>query len=381
MTRKTIFSTNAALTGTWNEIKSEDVVKVEEGEQLLIRVYPWSGQVENGRWICISDVAVSGQSKDAAGVNITGSISYKLDKGGLNQGDDVVFDPETLSAGFVGKTWSAGSALTVEGTIQYVGKNDEKTNQTKIYNGTDGSFSSSGGADNALTLTLTPEDGFTFVPSKVSFKAARYGTDGGNIGAAVKAGDKEAVIVDNKGVNRGGKSLDIASFSEEVDGIYATADKPLELSFYFLNLGKTKSMGLSNVVIEGQLVGAAQHTAGIGDKVLHRKSELELLAELQEILQRLVDLAEYPVFPLDGYIIAEEAVVAAAVAGVHDSDGTAHSNSFLYPPFCFFHNSGPVAFIQGGDIIQHLVFPGQVIGVYGKACFLEGISYFDKLLD
>ena len=77
VTRKTIFSTNAALTGTWNEIKSEDVVKVEEGEQLLIRVYPWSGQVDNGRWICISDVAVSGQSKDAAGVNITGSISYK----------------------------------------------------------------------------------------------------------------------------------------------------------------------------------------------------------------------------------------------------------------------------------------------------------------
>ena len=258
VTRKTIFSTNAALTSTWNEISNEDVVKVEEGEQLLIRVYPWSGQVDNGRWICISDVAVSGQSKDAAGVNITGSISYKLDKGGLNQGDDVVFDPETLSAGFVGKKWSAGSALTVEGTIQYVGKNDEKTNQTKIYNGTDGSFSSSGGADNALTLTLTPEDGFTFVPSKVSFKAARYGTDGGNIGAAVKAGDKEAVIVDNKGVNRGGKSLDIASFSEEVDGIYATADKPLELSFYFLNLGKTKSMGLSDVVIEGQLVGAAQ---------------------------------------------------------------------------------------------------------------------------
>lgn len=258
VTRKTIFSTNAALTSTWNEISNEDVVKVEEGEQLLIRVYPWSGNVDNGRWICIKDVVVSGQSKDAAGVNITGSLSYKLDKGGLNQGDDVVFDPETLSAGFVGKKWSAGSALTVEGTIQYVGKNDEKTNQTKIYNGTDGSFSSSGGADNALTLTLTPEDGFTFVPSKVSFKAARYGTNGGNIGAAVKAGDKEAVIVDNKGVNRGGTSLDIASFSEEVDGIYATADKPLELSFYFLNLGKTKSMGLSNVVIEGQLVGAAQ---------------------------------------------------------------------------------------------------------------------------
>ncbi|MCR5818744.1 MAG: hypothetical protein K6F89_06585, partial [Prevotella sp.] len=89
VTRKTLFS-SAVLTSTWSEILSEDVVKVEEGEQLLIRVYPWSGQVDNGRWICISDVAVSGQSKDAAGVNITGSLSYKLDKGGLNQGDDIV---------------------------------------------------------------------------------------------------------------------------------------------------------------------------------------------------------------------------------------------------------------------------------------------------
>ena len=106
-------------------------------------------------------------------------------------------------------------------------------------------------------LTLTPEDGFTFVPSKVVFKAARYGTDGGNIGAALKAGEDEVVLVENAAVNRGGKDLDIASFSEPVDGITATADKPMELSFYFLGLGKTKSMGISDVVIEGQLVGAA----------------------------------------------------------------------------------------------------------------------------
>ena len=256
VTRKTIFS-SAVLTSTWNDITTDDVIKVDEGDKLLIRVYPWSQNVDNGRWICISDVAVGGQVKDAAGVNITGSINYKLDKGGLNQGDDVMFDPETLSAGFVGKKWSAGSALTVEGTIQYVGQNNEKTNQTKIYNDTGASFSATRSADNALTLTLTPEDGFTFVPSKVSFKAARYGTDGGNIGAAVKAGGDEVVLVENAAVNRGSKNLDIASFSEAVDGITATADKPLELSFYFLGLGKTKSMGLSDVVIEGQLVGAA----------------------------------------------------------------------------------------------------------------------------
>ncbi|UKK57396.1 pectinesterase family protein [Prevotella communis] len=256
VTRKTIFS-SAVLTSTWNEITSDDVIKVDEGDKLLIRVYPWSKNVDNGRWICVSDVTIGGQVKDAAGVNVTGSVTYTLDKGGLAQGDDVVFSPETLSAGFAAKKWSAGSALTVDGTIQYVGQNNDKTNQTKIYNGTAGSLSSSRVDDNALKLTLTPEDGFTFVPSKVVFKAARYGTDGGNIGAAVKAGDEEVVLVENAAVNRGGKNLDISSFSESVDGITATAEKPLELSFYFLGLGKTKSMGISDVVIEGQLVGAA----------------------------------------------------------------------------------------------------------------------------
>ncbi|MBO7051369.1 MAG: Ig-like domain-containing protein [Prevotella sp.] len=257
VTRKTLFSTSAALTGTWNEINYEEVVKVEEGDQLLIRVYPWSGNVDSGRWICISDVAVSGQSKDAAGVNITGNITYTLDKGGLTQGDDAVFDPETLSACFAGKSWSAGSALTVDGLSSYSGASDEaKITQTSIANKSGASLASTAGKDNTLTLTLTPEDGFSFVPSKLTFQAARYGTDGGNISASVDAGETHVDLVNNQGVNRGGKNLTIASFSEAIDGITATADNPLKVNFSFLGLGNTKTMGLSNVVIEGQLVGA-----------------------------------------------------------------------------------------------------------------------------
>ena len=254
VTRKTIFSSDI-LNSTWNEILSEDVVKVEEGEQLLIRVYPWSGQVDNGRWICISDVAVGGQSKDAAGVNITGTISYALDKGGLTQGDDVVFAPEALSAGFAGKTWTAGSALTVSGTTVYSGANGAQITQTKVANNSGAQTAASESADNTLTLTLTPEDGFTFVPSKVSFEAARYGTDGGNIGCSIE-GKEKVVLIANAGVNRSGKGLDIATFSEAVDGVVATAENPLKVNFSFLTMNNGKSMGLSNVVVEGQLVGA-----------------------------------------------------------------------------------------------------------------------------
>jgi len=257
VTRKTIFS-SAVLTSTWNEINADAVAQVEEGDQLQIRVYPWSGAVDNGRWICISDVVVSGQSKDAAGVSIPGTITYRLDKGGLNQGDDVVMDPNELTAGFAGKTWTAGSQLTVSGTQNYQGASGEANiTQIKVANSSGSQTAGSANVDNTLTLTLTPEDGFSFVPTRLSFEAARYGTDGGNIGASVDAGDTHVDLVTNAGVNRSGKSLTIASFSEEINGVTATADKPLKVNFSFLTMNNGKSMGLSNVVIEGTLVGAA----------------------------------------------------------------------------------------------------------------------------
>ena len=258
VTRTTIYSPNSMTSNVMNEVDVTPVIKLEEGDQLQIRVYPWYTGNATGKWLCIQDVEVGGQSKDAAGVNITGSIIYKLDKGGLNQGNDVTMAPNELNAGFVGKTWTAGSSLTVENTKSYRGASGEANiPQTRIYNGTDASFSSTAGADNTLTLTLIPEDGFSFVPTKLSFQAARYGTDGGNISASVDAGETHADLVTNAAVNRDGKGLTIASFAEEITGMTATADKPLKVNFSFLGLGKTKEMGLSNVMIEGTLVGAA----------------------------------------------------------------------------------------------------------------------------
>ena len=260
VTRKTIFS-SAVLTSTWNEINADAVAQVDEGEQLQIRVYPWSGTVDNGRWICISDVVVSGQSKDAAGVNISGTITYALDKGGLNQGDDAVMNPTELSAGFAARKWTAGSSLKVDGTLPYQGASGEANiTTTAIQNVSGSSLPTTAGADNTLTLTLTPEDGFSFVPTSVSFQAARYGTDSGNINLTAEAGETTQELVKNAAVNRGGKSLTIAAFSEEVNGITATADNPLKLNFSFLGLGNNKQMGLSNLVITGTLVGAAAQT-------------------------------------------------------------------------------------------------------------------------
>jgi lysophospholipase L1-like esterase len=258
VTRTTIYSPGSMASGVMNEVDVTPVIKLEEGDQLQIRVYPWYTGNATGKWLCIQDVQIGGQSKDAAGVNITGTITYKLDKGGLAQGDDAVMDPNELSAGFAAKNWTAGSSLTVENALSYRGASGESNiPQTRIYNGTNASFPSTAGADNTLTLTLIPEDGFSFVPTKLTFQAARYATNGGNISASVDAGDTHVDLITNQGVNRDGKGLTIASFAEEITGVTATADKPLKVNFSFLGLGKTKYMGLSNVVIEGTLVGAA----------------------------------------------------------------------------------------------------------------------------
>ena len=255
-TRTTIYAPTSMTSNTMNDVEASPVIKLEEGDELQLRIYPWYTSNATGKYICVKDVTVSGQSKNAGGVNIEGSITYKLDKGGLTQSDDAVFEPTDMIAGFAAKKWTAGSSLTVDGTITY-DSGSSKTVQTKIYNGTGASFAGTATADNTLTLTLTPEDGFNFVPTKICFEGARYGTDGGKLTVSVEAGQNQMELCSNTDVNRSGKNLDIASFSYEVSNIVASADEPLKLNFSFIGLGKTKTMGLSNLVIEGTLVGSA----------------------------------------------------------------------------------------------------------------------------
>ena len=76
---------------------------------------------------------------------------------------------------------------------------------------------------------------------------------------AVEAGDKSEILLDNVEINRSKATplVDPSSFSNELNGYTAAADNPLKLHFSFLNVQGTRSAGISNLVIEGTLVGAA----------------------------------------------------------------------------------------------------------------------------
>ena len=185
VTRKTIFA-SGVMTSTWNEINCEDVVTVDEGDRLLIRVYPWSKNVDKGRWICISDVAVSGQSKDAAGITIEdASVNWPF----VSEGTDAEFSSAEVGATMAATNFALGSSLKISGVRSMGGYNCNK-----VYNQSGASLPSAMTADNTMTFTIRPDDGFTFLPAQLSFGASRIGTSGGTLNVTASVGDNEQVL-------------------------------------------------------------------------------------------------------------------------------------------------------------------------------------------
>ena len=263
VTRTTIYSPGSMASGVMNEVDVTPVIKLDEGDQLQIRVYPWYTSNATGKWLCIQDVVVGGQSKDAAGVNIAGTITYALDKGGLSENNDgAVMSPIELSAGFAAMKWAydgSNEKVVVEGTTFQGATGNTKMMQLRYDAATSETLSTVANDDCSISLTLHPEDGFSFVPSKVSFLAGKFNSGNPHLTFAIQAGDTRQVLKDNVDLNRSKTNplVDPSEFSEDITGMTATADAPLKLTFSFLNVQGTRSAGIGNLVIEGTLVGAA----------------------------------------------------------------------------------------------------------------------------
>ena len=108
--------------------------------------------------------------------------------------------------------------------------------------------------DDAVSFIFTPKPGFTFTPTKVGFKANRFGTDNGLIDAYWLNADGTTVELDkeikpernNSGVNTV-KSYDVTG---------ATAGEgACGLKLFLYHLQAAKQIGLADIVIEGILNG------------------------------------------------------------------------------------------------------------------------------
>lgn len=235
-------------------------VQIEEGQSIYVRLYPWynnQSSEASGKYLCVSDMMIHGMATKAGGqtVDYNGSVSYSL------VDSDPVFSPEAMTTGFVGKTVSYGSLLTVSqnGGSTWSGTTDNGKVQTKVANASGASLPSSPVAGNTITYTLTPEEGVVFIPSKVSFQAARYGTDGGTITATL-SGTGSVEFCSNESINRSGKGLELKTISADIDGVSADASNPLVLAISVIGLGNNKNVGINDIVVEGTLSGTIQQT-------------------------------------------------------------------------------------------------------------------------
>ena len=87
VTRTTIFEGKNMTANNPVLIQAQPVLTVKNGEQLLVRVYPWYSSQADDKTLCISDVTISGMAVDAQTTGITltndttkqGKIYYTVD--------------------------------------------------------------------------------------------------------------------------------------------------------------------------------------------------------------------------------------------------------------------------------------------------------------
>ena len=64
-TRTTIFEMKKMPANNMQYVEAKPVLKLEEGQELLVRVYPWYNGAATGKTICLSDLTIHGMAQDA----------------------------------------------------------------------------------------------------------------------------------------------------------------------------------------------------------------------------------------------------------------------------------------------------------------------------
>lgn len=69
-TRTTIFEMKKMPANNMQYVEEKPVIKLSEGQELLIRVYPWYNGSATGKTICLSDLTIHGMAQDAGTTSI-----------------------------------------------------------------------------------------------------------------------------------------------------------------------------------------------------------------------------------------------------------------------------------------------------------------------
>ena len=105
----------------------------------------------------------------------------------------------------------------------------------------------------AITLMITPKNGLTLTPTRLTFKAARFGTNGGKIDVVAMSGSDSVKLLSDVTPNR--NDTDPSALDLPIDGLAATYAQPLYVKVYIKALANNKQYGFRDFVVTGSYSG------------------------------------------------------------------------------------------------------------------------------
>lgn len=109
---------------------------------------------------------------------------------------------------------------------------------------------------NAVTFSVTPKKGLTFTPTKLALKAARFGTNGGQMTITASAGGNTLTLAENVKPNRNNDNANghFSDWSYDISGLVTTGE-PVYIKVHIFGLPGNKQYGIRDVVLTGNFSG------------------------------------------------------------------------------------------------------------------------------
>ena len=246
-TRTTIFEMKKMPANNPQFVEAKPVLTVKDGQELLIRVYPWYNGAATGKTICLSDLTIHGIAVDAPKQSIDEkafTLSWPLGKG-----------TDDTTAAEVKTTGLFSVAEFDYGKMIISTQRAAATSQQTLYKPSNNNAGTAND-DDALTFTIKPKKGLTFAPKTFAFEACRWGTNGGKFDVVAIAGGQETTLATAVTPERGNDGVFTAA---NYDLSNLTLDESgLVLKIKVYGLASNKEYGFGNVVVTGDIKGTPE---------------------------------------------------------------------------------------------------------------------------
>lgn len=192
---------------------------------------------------CVATNANGSTTSNVCTVTVASTLTVTFATANIHNAGTGTVEPSThvssASVGLSGNNISFGSSQSYS-TVTY---------SEVSYTG------SSSTEDEKVMFTICPKKGVTFTPTRVSFGAIRFATDGGTM--TVKANNQTLASNVVPGRNKSGKEQDGYVFAYPISDVTATKDSPLTISIAMVGLNN-KKWGIADLVVEGTYTGTPE---------------------------------------------------------------------------------------------------------------------------